>query len=295
MNVGDINHRFYKAEIPKIGDLVIVKIKKIDEVIIETELREYNNISGTLLVSEVSRKNLKNKNKKLRIGNLECVKITSIDTEKKYIDLTKHNISENEEKKCVKNFKKQKLLFDIVSRVSSITNIQLNIFYETLIWKISNIYDFIVKDDFSFLDDMDNNFPKNEFIDTCHRKIIQINHDIKAIVEVNCFEFEGIDSIKKALKAGEATHPDIKIKLITSPQFEISITTNNKVNGIEIVDIAIKTIEKSIKELKGEFKLVQEPYVLNELKEEDAEEEDDIEEEELEEEELEEDLEEYSE
>lgn len=271
------NHRFYKQKIPNINELVIVKVINITDNIIETELQEYNNLGATLFLSEVSRKIIKSK--KIKKGNLECVRVIEINPEKNYINLSKHNISSQEESRCIKNYKQHKLLFSIVSRVSTVTNININFFYENILWKNPNIYKLIIKKDFTFLDNLFtsnnnsnndlNNFEtiKKNFIEVCNKKITENNYEIKSIIEINCFTFEGIDAIKKALQAGEKYHPNIKIRLITSPQFEIITINNIKNEGIEIVSNALKEIEKTILSLNGEFRIVQEPIIINKIRE----------------------------
>lgn len=78
---------------------------------------------------------------------------------------------------------------------------------------------------------------------------------VRADVEVTCFDYEGIDSIKAALKAGEAVSTDeefpINIKLVAPPLYVLYVTSLDKDRGIETLEKAVATIKAKITELKG--------------------------------------------
>ena len=96
---------------------------------------------------------------------------------------------------------------------------------------------------------------------------------IRADIEVTCFSYEGIDAIKKSLKAGEAcaakqaaallaadptlagsdianANP-LKITLVAPPLYVIVTTSYDKTQGINLVKDAIKAMETTIAEMGG--------------------------------------------
>ena len=75
-------------------------------------------------------------------------------------------------------------------------------------------------------------------------------------VEVSCYAYEGIDAVKKALKAGLTQSTDsfpIKINLIAPPQYVITVTTLERTEGIAKMNTAIQIIRESIEEKDGLF------------------------------------------
>jgi translation initiation factor 2 subunit 1 len=68
-------------------------------------------------------------------------------------------------------------------------------------------------------------------------------------LQVTCFGYEGIDAIKTALRCAEANNPpeaQVKVRLVSSPLFVLTSQTLDKNYGIEVLNAAIKRVEKSI-------------------------------------------------
>ncbi|KAJ1678982.1 hypothetical protein EV182_002964, partial [Spiromyces aspiralis] len=79
---------------------------------------------------------------------------------------------------------------------------------------------------------------------------------VRSDIEVNCYTYEGVEAIKKALKAGLAFSNDgidIKIRLIAPPLYVVTTTCLDKQKGINAVTEAIKAIEDTILSLGGSF------------------------------------------
>jgi len=65
---------------------------------------------------------------------------------------------------------------------------------------------------------------------------------IRADVEITCFEFDGVENIRAALKAAEATSTvqcEVKASLVASPLYVFTTHTADKVTGINAVIDAI--------------------------------------------------------
>lgn len=93
---------------------------------------------------------------------------------------------------------------------------------------------------------------------------------IRADVEVSCFEYEGIDAVKRALKAAEAKNSKdalIKVKLIAPPLYVVITSALDKKLGIQVLEEALEEIEKSITASGGEFVLKMKPKDVNEVDE----------------------------
>ena len=90
---------------------------------------------------------------------------------------------------------------------------------------------------------------------------------IKAEVKLMCFSVAGINDIKEALKEGAALETEemkIKIRVISSPLYEVSTETVKKSEGLSLLNEVIKKIEQSIKMRSGNFFLHLKPEIVGE-------------------------------
>ncbi len=76
------NCRMYEGKYPEVDDLVIAEVKSIEEMGAYVSLKEYNDIEGMILLSELSRRRIRSINKIIRVGRLEVVVVLRVDREK---------------------------------------------------------------------------------------------------------------------------------------------------------------------------------------------------------------------
>lgn len=82
----------------------------------------------------------------------------------------------------------------------------------------------------------------------------------RADIEVSCYGYEGIDAVKSALQAGMSVSNDcqqVKINLITPPQYVLTTQSLDKESGLGMLQQSIDLIEKSIKAQGGGFNVIQ--------------------------------------
>jgi translation initiation factor 2 subunit 1 len=60
----------------------MVEVKSIDELGASVVLKEYNDIEGMILLSELSRRRIRSINKVIRVGRTEVVVVIRVDKEK---------------------------------------------------------------------------------------------------------------------------------------------------------------------------------------------------------------------
>ena len=76
----------------------------------------------------------------------------------------------------------------------------------------------------------------------------------RADIEVSCFSYDGITAIKNALKAGEACSTEegqIRVKLVAPPRYVVLSSSFDAVQGIQIVDKAVASIDEAITKAGG--------------------------------------------
>jgi translation initiation factor 2 subunit 1 len=90
---------------------------------------------------------------------------------------------------------------------------------------------------------------------------------IKCEVKLLCFSVAGIDDIKSVLKEGYllgTKEIPIKIRVISSPLYEISTETLKKNEALVLLNEVITKIEQSIKMKSGSFILHLKPEIVGE-------------------------------
>ena len=95
---------------------------------------------------------------------------------------------------------------------------------------------------------------------------------IRSDIEVSCYEYEGIDAVKRALKAGLSCCTEdsqIKCNLIAPPIYVFTMTTLEKTEGLELLNLAIDKVKASIEAAGGSFNLKLAPKVVTTADEED--------------------------
>jgi translation initiation factor 2 subunit 1 len=92
---------------------------------------------------------------------------------------------------------------------------------------------------------------------------------IRADIEVTCFSYDGIDSIKTALLQGERMSSEqcpIKVKLVAPPLYVVVANTLDKEIGLATVRSGVEKIKEVIETFGGELSIKMEvpspPYAL---------------------------------
>ncbi|KTW31524.1 eukaryotic translation initiation factor 2 subunit alpha [Pneumocystis carinii B80] len=271
--------RFYENKYPDVDELVMVNVKQIQEMGAYVQLLEYNNIEGMILLSELSRRRIRSVQKLIRVGRNEVVVVLRVDKEKGYIDLSKRRVSPEDIIKCEDKFNKSKTVHSILRNVTEKHSIPLEELYMSIGWplyrKYGHAYDafkFAIVDSESVFEGLTPSNPQiiEDLIVQITRRLTLQAVKIRADVEVSCFEYEGIDAVKRALKAAEAKNSKdalIKVKLIAPPLYVVITSALDKKLGIQILEEALEEIEKSITASGGEFVVKMKPKDVNEVDE----------------------------
>jgi translation initiation factor 2 subunit 1 len=176
---------------------------------------------------------------------------------------------------CKKRYAKSKQVENIAKILSMHTKTPIGTVYKKIIWPLYDNHEHaldalkeIFQGDTTILDGLklDNNI-KDELLKIIKERLSVQPFKIRADFKLTCYQFEGIEAIKKALISGEKKSTkeiQIKFNMIGSPLYECSLITTNKKEGIEIMNQALNEVHKSIKESKGDYILMTPPKMLGE-------------------------------
>ncbi|AGO11997.1 AaceriAGR320Wp [[Ashbya] aceris (nom. inval.)] len=256
------NCRFYENKYPEVDDVVMVNVQQIAEMGAYVKLLEYDNIEGMVLLSELSRRRIRSIQKLIRVGKNEVVVVLRVDKEKGYIDLSKRRVSSEDMIKCEERYQKSKAVHSILRQCAEKFQFPLEDLYKTIAWPLSRKYGHAY--DAFKLSIVDETVwegvepPSAEIFEELKqyisRRLTPQAIKIRADVEVSCFSYEGIEAIKEALKAAEATSTEqmqVKVKLVAAPLYVITTQALDKNQGIEALNHAISKIEEYIAKYQG--------------------------------------------
>jgi len=267
----------YEQKYPEVDDLVVVEVKSIEEMGAYVALKEYNDIEGMILLSELSRRRIRSINKIIRVGRLETVVVLRVDREKGYIDLSKRRVSEEDIAKCEEKYNKSKAVHSIMRHVAETVHQDVEPLYAQVAWplykKYGHAYDAFkqaISD--TERDKLFEGLNMSEelqaaVVTNITRRLTPQPVKVRADVEITCFQYEGIDAIKAALIKGESTSTAtsrIKIKLVAPPLYVVVTTAIQKEAGIKALNVAIEAIKKEIESFKGDLRMKVEPRTVHE-------------------------------
>jgi translation initiation factor 2 subunit 1 len=243
---------------PKEGEIVVVKVLSISEDSVAVELLEYNNIQGIIYNSELSKKKFKTVTQVTKAGNVEVCTVVRVEEAKTFIELSLKTPSLEERQRCKEGFAKNKLVYQLMSKVAKMLNIDIKDLYDDWGFKKTNefgsLYSYFAKakDNLDILD----NEPHGEVF----KKIITeqfkpSSYKARVDVEVTC-AMGGVDALKKAFLAAYDNDNTLEISLLKSPIYSIVKVSDNKEDSFNAINMASDIIKKEITKLGGTFNVV---------------------------------------
>ena len=237
-----------------------------------------------ILLSELSRRRIRSINKLIRVGRNEIVVVIRVDKEKGYIDLSKRRVSPEEILKCEEKFARGKTVNSILRHTAEVlkmtTDEEFEDLYEKTAWRIDEKYK---KPGYSFevfkqainepsiLAECDISDEWREIlIQNIKRRLTPQAVKCRADIEVSCYNYEGIDAIKTALKEGLKLNTEdkpIKINLIAPPVYVVTSTTLDRDEGVQLLNDVIEKIQTRIEAQRGRFKIKMQPKVVTDIDE----------------------------
>ncbi|CAJ2501978.1 Uu.00g048310.m01.CDS01 [Anthostomella pinea] len=267
------NCRFYEEKYPEIDSFVMVNVKQIADMGAYVKLLEYDNIDGMILLSELSRRRIRSIQKLIRVGRNEVVVVLRVDKEKGYIDLSKRRVSPEDIVKCEERYNKSKMVHSIMRHVAEKTQTPIETLYENIAWPLNKKFGHSIDafklsitnpevwNDITFTSDP----VAEELKSYIGKRLTPQPTKVRADIEVTCFEYEGIDAVKAALRTAEARSTEdiqVKVRLVSPPLYVLTSTCLDKNVGIAILEEAIVDVRKSITGTGGNLVVKMEPKAV---------------------------------
>jgi translation initiation factor 2 alpha subunit (eIF-2alpha) len=275
--------RYYPNAYPESGDMVMVKIIEIDSDlgIARAELLEYAGLVGMISFAELSRRRIRSIRDHLRLNQQEVVEVIQCNPKTQHIDLSKKHISSRDQEACQERLNKSKRVDTILRQVAATTQVPLSQLYLDLAWpfyasssKYPHPYDAyhaVIRG----VDVLSSLNVSPELVATLtqviRNKFNLTPQEVRSHIHLRSREewpnpcHLGIDQIKECLMEALPYSPPnepITIRLISSPEYQVSLTTIAIEPGKQSLIAAMTAIQHRASQLGGECKIVKEPYVV---------------------------------
>lgn len=265
--------RFYEAEFPDQREAVMIEIARIGENESYCKLLEYNDVEGMMLNSDLSRRRIRSVQKIVRVGKQEVAIVLRVDKKKGYIDLSKREVNDVDTFECKEKYKKSKQVHSIMLRVAKNLGLETEDLYKQFGWplygKYGHAYDAFrmaaanpdeVLGEFNLEPKL-----KEELMVHINSRMAPEAHKFRATFEIYCMGTQGIEGIRRALKAAEAMSTEkvqLKVQLIAPPKYFIT-AVSTRAEDIKIMEDALAEAIKVIKEEKGMLVISEGPKIVS--------------------------------
>lgn len=175
-----------------------------------------------ILATNTTRKRVKNVKKYIRLGTQDYMQVITVDKEGCYIDLSKKTVQipDIEEKK--KYFDKSKVVHLIMKLTAFKLKCKLIELYEAFGWdlydKFDHAYDALklclTDPELVFSKINITDAQKTELLANIHKKMAAAPIKLRAIFNLQCYTYEGIEAIRESLLEAKRQTIDDQFKLV---------------------------------------------------------------------------------
>ncbi|XP_071732535.1 eukaryotic translation initiation factor 2 subunit alpha homolog [Rutidosis leptorrhynchoides] len=295
--MANLECRMYEAKFPDVDMVVMVQVKSIGEMYAYVALLEYNDIEGMIQFSELSRLHIRSINSLIKVGRMEPMMVLQVDKQKGYVNLSKRRVSEEDIQICKDRYNNSKHVHSIMRNVAKTMELDLEDLYIHVGWPLYRKYGHAYEAFELIKDDPD----PDSILNTLTREVKETGPDgvevtkvvpalteepkdalvknikgmmmprqplkIRARIEMECIQFDGVLHIKDAMRKAEAAGNEVcpvKMKLIAAPSYVLTTLTFDKEQGISVLNKAITACTEEIEHHKGKLTVKEEPRVVSE-------------------------------
>lgn len=252
--------RWYKKQCPSKNELVVAKCIRMSDIGAYCALLEYEPLEAFIPITEVTKQRIRKISQAMQEGRVFVASITNIDPEGRYIDISKKHLQSGDIAIAETRFMKARKLHSIVTYLSSKLIESYGLSIEALYKILWEIHDEPTMDHLSeFL----TRLPECAAVEKIRQHYVQPKIvEIRAEVELTCFTIHGIEGIKSSIKHAISLYPDIKICILASPLYLLSLKTTEEEKGLLRLNESIVEIGTQLRRFGGDLVIKVEPFVI---------------------------------
>ncbi len=256
---------YYKKKgLPEEGDIVICTVKKISYHSVFAKLDEYENLEGMIHISEIAPGRIRNIRDYVREGKLIICKILRVHKDKGHIDLSLRRVALSAKKNKLEAYKQEEKSEKIIEALAQKSKVRIEILYKDFVNKM--IQEFgglypaflaIVMEGEGVLKKLKiKKEHKTILVKLVKERVKPPEVKIKTDMQLTCSKPDGVEIIKKAIKAADdiikKEKYDATLLYIGAPKYQIQVKASNYPEAQHITEQLTATIINTLNELGGE-------------------------------------------
>jgi len=270
--------RYYETEMPDVGDVVMVKVASMKDSSCYVRLLEYDNIEGMIPTTELSKRRIRSINQLVKPGRVLIVVVIRVDKEKKYIDLSKKQVTSEERRLCEERFRKAKTVTGIMCSAALELKIKPLELMQKVAWPLyrpgMHAYDMLKQATLSPAEILDKlGLEPHVYAQveaTIKTKLKAEVLKIQADLNVTCFTSEGVDAIRDVLLFAQSFMPDdakgeeglVSVHVLAPPTYSLYTFSDDKEAGFRRLAECIEMMRKMMAQKGGNLEVANSPHVV---------------------------------
>ncbi len=250
---------------PQEDEVVLCTVTKVHHHSVFARLDEYNK-TGMIHISEVSPGRIRNLRDYVQEGKKVVCKILKIDKNKGHIDLSLRRVNEGQRRKKVNEIKQEQKAEKIIEGVAKGMSMETRDAYNSISEKVFERYEY-VHEFFNDLVAENTSCEKlgiekkigEELTKAVKEKIKPATVKIKGILSLTCYDPEGVEKVKEAIKKAEkAGKKSISISYRGSGQYNVIVEADDYKAAEKLIEKSTESAIKYIKKQDGEGEFAKE-------------------------------------
>lgn len=222
------------SELPEIGEVVVVKIKRVLDYGVFVDLLEFNNRQGFVHISEIASRWVKNIRNHVKENQVRAAQVLAINTQKNQIDLSLTKVSSGLQRATIDDWKKSKRAQKLVELMAQKRKVSFEeawkMIAEPLLEKHDSLYEAfqaISLQGKSAATEIPAAW-QELVIETCQSSIEVPEKTVDAELELSSMASNGVEIIKKTLsEAKQESKEKVEIFYEGGGKYAVRVTAQN--------------------------------------------------------------------
>jgi translation initiation factor 2 subunit 1 len=246
--------RWYKDR-PDVGDFVVVTITDVDKNSAYADLDEYEDVSGLIHISEISRSWVQDVSKEISEGEKTVAQVVDVE-DGGTIDLSLKRVNEGQKKNAMQRWNKEQKAEKFVEDLAEELGTDKEDLYEKVVFPMQREigsafegFEIAVGEE----EQLEQMFDEEtvEAVQKVAKNNINLKQEkLEGEIELTFSQGDGVEKVKDVLdEAGEG----VEVKYVSAPQYSITAWGRNQELAKKRMDKAVKTFREKAEELDGDF------------------------------------------
>lgn len=256
---------------PEPGELVVGKIREIEDFGVFVDLEEYEDKEGLIHISEVASGWIKNVRDHVREGQTVVCKVHDVDESSRQIDLSLKDVNKHQRSDKIQDWKNEQKADKWLALAfgEDLEDEQYASIANELLSEFGSLYDGFEQAAIHGKEALESvDLPDDEIqaiVDTARENVSVPYVTVTGYVDLETRDTDGVDAIKDALKAAEGNGdiPDeveLDVTYVGAPEYRIRVKAPNYKTAEDQLEASAARAEAFMDEYGGMAKYHREPH-----------------------------------